>query len=136
MRVTTIHGPRDIRLEDRPTPEITAPTDAIIKITAGCICGSDLWPYRGENDVTPGMPIGHEMVGVVEEVGGEVTSFRPGDFVVVPFCLCDNTCPHCRHTSSRRAGRAAWSQAARVSTAWCGRRRGAWSRPTGCPTPR
>src|SRR3954454_7445213 len=97
MRVTTIHGPRDIRLEDRPTPEITAPTDAIIKITAGCICGSDLWPYRGENDVTPGTPIGHEMVGVVEEVGGEVSSFRAGDFVVVPFCLCDNTCAHCRH---------------------------------------
>jgi len=97
MRVTTIHAPGDIRLEERPEPEITAPTDAVIKITAGCICGSDLWPYRGANDVTPGTPIGHEMVGVVEEVGAEVRSFRPGDFVVVPFCTCDNTCPHCRH---------------------------------------
>ncbi|RNM11160.1 zinc-dependent alcohol dehydrogenase family protein [Nocardioides pocheonensis] len=97
MRVTTIHAPGDIRLEERPEPEITAPTDAVIKITAGCICGSDLWPYRGANDVTPGTPIGHEMVGVVEEVGSEVRSFRPGDFVVVPFCTCDNTCPHCRH---------------------------------------
>ena len=69
MRVTTIHGPRDIRLEERPVPTIEAPTDAIVKVTAGCICGSDLWPYRGENDITPGDTIGHEMIGVVEEVG-------------------------------------------------------------------
>jgi threonine dehydrogenase-like Zn-dependent dehydrogenase len=95
MRVTTIHGPRDIRLEERPEPTIDAPTDAIVKVTAGCICGSDLWPYRGENDVTPGDTIGHEMIGVVEEVGSEVTSFAPGDFVIAPFCHCDNTCPHC-----------------------------------------
>ena len=73
MRVTTIHGTRDIRLEERPVPSIEAPTDAIIKVTAGCICGSDLWPYRGENDITPGDTIGHEMIGVVEEVGSEVT---------------------------------------------------------------
>ena len=76
-------------------PTIEAPTDAIIKVTAGCICGSDLWPYRGENDITPGDTIGHEMIGVVEEVGSEVTSFRPGDFVIVPFCHSDNTCPNC-----------------------------------------
>jgi threonine dehydrogenase-like Zn-dependent dehydrogenase len=95
MRVTTIHGPRDIRLEERPTPTIDATTDAIVKVTAGCICGSDLWPYRGENDITPGATIGHEMVGVVEEVGSEVRSFKPGDFVIAPFCHCDNTCPHC-----------------------------------------
>ncbi len=95
MKVTTIHAPRDIRLEDRPVPALEAPTDAVIKVSAGCICGSDLWPYRGENDITPGETIGHEMVGVVEEVGSEVRSFRPGDFVIVPFCHCDNTCPHC-----------------------------------------
>lgn len=95
MRVTTIHAPGDIRLEERPTPTITAPTDAVIKITAGCICGSDLWPYRGENPISAGSTIGHEMVGVIEEVGSEVSSFRPGDFVIVPFCTCDNTCPHC-----------------------------------------
>src|SRR5690349_9119606 len=95
MRVTTIHAAGDIRLEDRPVPVISAPTDAVIKITAGCICGSDLWPYRGENPVTAGSTIGHEMVGVIEEVGAEVTSFKPGDFVIVPFCTCDNTCPHC-----------------------------------------
>jgi threonine dehydrogenase-like Zn-dependent dehydrogenase len=96
MRVTTIHGTRDIRLEERPTPTIGAPTDAIVKVSAGCICGSDLWPYRGENDFTPGDTMGHEMIGVVEEVGSEVRSFRPGDFVIAPFCHCDNTCAHCR----------------------------------------
>jgi threonine dehydrogenase-like Zn-dependent dehydrogenase len=96
MRATTIHAPRDIRLEERPEPTIEAPTDAIVKVTAGCICGSDLWPYRGENDITPGETIGHEMIGVVEEVGSEVTSFVPGDFVIAPFCHCDNTCANCR----------------------------------------
>ena len=67
-----------------------------MKVYAGCICGSDLWPYRGENPIRPGDPIGHEVVGVVDAVGDEVVSFKPGDFVVVPFCHCDNTCPHCR----------------------------------------
>ena len=95
MRVTTIHGPRDIRVEERPAPTIEAPTDAVVRVAAACICGSDLWPYRGENDITPGQTIGHEMIGVVEEVGSAVTSFRSGDFVVVPFCHSDNTCPHC-----------------------------------------
>jgi threonine dehydrogenase-like Zn-dependent dehydrogenase len=96
MRATTIHALRDVRLSDVPDPRITAPTDAVVKVTAGCICGSDLWGYRGENDITAGATIGHECVGVVEEVGSEVTSFRPGDFVIVPFDHCDNTCAHCR----------------------------------------
>jgi threonine dehydrogenase-like Zn-dependent dehydrogenase len=96
MRATTIHAPGDIRISEVPDPVISTPTDAIVRVTAGCICGSDLWPYRGENDIDPGSTIGHECVGVVEEVGGEVTSFRTGDFVVVPFCHSDNTCAHCR----------------------------------------
>jgi threonine dehydrogenase-like Zn-dependent dehydrogenase len=96
MRATTIHGTRDIRVSDVPDPAISAPTDAIVRIVAGCICGSDLWPYRGENKITPGDTIGHECVGIVEEVGAAVTSFRPGDFVIVPFDHCDNTCAHCR----------------------------------------
>jgi threonine dehydrogenase-like Zn-dependent dehydrogenase len=96
MRATTIHAPRDIRVSDVPDPVISTPTDAIVKVVAGCICGSDLWPYRGENDIDAGSTIGHECVGIVEEVGGAVTSFRPGDFVIVPFCQCDNTCVHCR----------------------------------------
>ncbi len=95
MRVTTIHAAGDIRLEERPEPTIQAPTDAVIKITAGCICGSDLWPYRGENPITAGSTIGHEMVGVIEEVGSEVRTFQAGDFVIVPFCTCDNTCANC-----------------------------------------
>ncbi|WP_182523349.1 zinc-dependent alcohol dehydrogenase family protein [Nocardioides dongkuii] len=95
MRATTIHGPGDIRVSEVPDPTIEAPTDAIVKVTAGCICGSDLWPYRGENDITEGATIGHECIGVVEEVGAAVTSFKPGDFVIVPFDHCDGTCPHC-----------------------------------------
>jgi threonine dehydrogenase-like Zn-dependent dehydrogenase len=96
MRATTIHAPGDIRVEDVPDPTIEAPTDAIVKVAAGCICGSDLWPYRGANDITAGDTIGHECIGVVEEVGSEVTDFRTGDFVIVPFDHCDNTCVHCR----------------------------------------
>lgn len=96
MRATTIHGTRDVRVEEVPDPVIEQPTDAIVRIAAGCVCGSDLWPYRGENPVRAGATIGHECVGVVEEVGAEVSGVRPGDFVIVPFCHCDNTCPHCR----------------------------------------
>lgn len=95
MRATTIHAPGDIRVSEVPDPTIEQATDAIVKVTAGCICGSDLWPYRGENEITAGQTIGHECIGVVEEVGAAVTSFRPGDFVIVPFDHCDNTCPHC-----------------------------------------
>lgn len=95
MRATTIHGPRDIRLEERPVPTIDKPTDAIVKVVAGCICGSDLWPYRGENPIDAGSTIGHEMVGVIEEVGSDVKNFKVGDFVIAPFVHCDNTCEHC-----------------------------------------
>ena len=95
MRATTIHGTRDIRLSDVPDPKIEADTDAVVRVVAGCVCGSDLWPYRGENPITVGDTIGHEAVGIVEEVGGAVKSFAPGDFVVIPFCHADNTCPHC-----------------------------------------
>jgi threonine dehydrogenase-like Zn-dependent dehydrogenase len=96
MRVTTIHAPGDIRLEERPDPRLEAPTDAIVRVVAACICGSDLWPYRGADEIDAGSPIGHEAVGVVEELGAEVDGFRKGDFVIVPFCHCDNTCPVCR----------------------------------------
>ena len=96
MRATTIHAPGDIRFEEVPDPTIEEPTDAVVRVVAGCICGSDLWPYRGANDVTAGDTIGHECVGVVEEVGSEVRDFAPGDFVIVPFCHSDNTCAHCR----------------------------------------
>ncbi|WP_183097725.1 zinc-dependent alcohol dehydrogenase family protein [Nocardioides pelophilus] len=96
MLATTIHGPGDIRVEEVPDPTIKRPTDAIVKVVAGCVCGSDLWPYRGENPIQAGATIGHECIGVVEEVGADVTDFKSGDFVIVPFCHCDNTCAHCR----------------------------------------
>lgn len=95
MRATTIHAERDIRVSDVDDPTIGSPTDAIVRVVKGCICGSDLWPYRGENDITPGSTIGHECIGVVEEVGAGVRDFKAGDFVVVPFDHCDNTCVHC-----------------------------------------
>jgi threonine dehydrogenase-like Zn-dependent dehydrogenase len=95
MRATTLHATRDIRFGEHDDPTLEEPTDAIVRVVAACICGSDLWPYRGENDITPGQTIGHEAVGVVEEIGSEVSRFARGDFVVVPFCHCDNTCPVC-----------------------------------------
>lgn len=95
MRATTIHAPRDIRLSEVPDPVIEAPTDAVVRVVASCICGSDLWRYRGENPIDPGSTIGHEALGVIEAVGADVRSFRAGDFVIVPFDHCDNTCPHC-----------------------------------------
>jgi len=85
MRATTIHAARDIRVGEVPDPRLKRPTDAIVKVTAGCICGSDLWPYRGENPIRPGATIGHECIGIVEEVGAEVRDFRAGDYVIVPF---------------------------------------------------
>ncbi|HET7305770.1 MAG TPA: zinc-dependent alcohol dehydrogenase family protein [Segeticoccus sp.] len=95
MRATTIHGPRDVRLGEQPDPSLVDATDAIVRITAACVCGSDLWYYRGLNEFSP-FRIGHEFVGVVEEVGEQVRSLRPGDFVITPFTYGDNTCPHCR----------------------------------------
>ncbi len=96
MLGTVLHGPRDVRCEEVPEPRILKPTDAVIRLSASCICGSDLWPFRGLNAITAPLAMGHEYCGVVEEVGSAVTSVRPGQFVVGSFCLSDNTCPHCR----------------------------------------
>lgn len=93
---TILHGPGDVRCEDVPEPKIVLPTDAIIRLSASCICGSDLWPYRGLNDVSQPMAMGHEYCGIVEAVGEDVKTVRPGQFVVGSFCISDNTCPHCR----------------------------------------
>jgi threonine dehydrogenase-like Zn-dependent dehydrogenase len=91
-----LYGPRDVRYEDVPEPKIIHPTDAIIRLSATCVCGSDLWPFRGLNEITAPMAMGHEYCGIVQEVGSAVTSVRPGQFVVGSFCLSDNTCPHCK----------------------------------------
>ena len=96
MRGAVIHGPRDVRFEERPTPKIEKPTDAVIRISAACVCGSDLWPYRGANPITQPPPMGHEYCGFVEEVGREVTRVKPGQFVIGSFFASDDTCPHCR----------------------------------------
>ncbi|MET8838139.1 zinc-dependent alcohol dehydrogenase family protein [Micromonospora sp. NPDC004540] len=96
MRGVVMHAPGDIRVEDRPDPRIEQPTDAIIRVSATCVCGSDLWPYRGVQKVEGPMPMGHEYVGIVEEVGSEVTTVKPGQFVVGSFWASDNTCEICR----------------------------------------
>ncbi|MDU0287791.1 zinc-dependent alcohol dehydrogenase family protein [Saccharothrix longispora] len=96
MRGVVLHAPGDVRVEDREEPRITAPTDAVIRLTATCVCGSDLWPYRGIEEVDGPAPMGHEYVGVVEEVGGDVRNVRPGQFVVGSFFASDNTCEICR----------------------------------------
>jgi threonine dehydrogenase-like Zn-dependent dehydrogenase len=96
MRGTVLHAPRDVRVEQRNDPTIIAPTDAVIRITATCVCGSDLWDYRGINRVTEPTPMGHEYCGVVEEVGSEVTTITPGQFVIGSFFASDNSCPICR----------------------------------------
>ena len=96
MRGTILYGARDVRFEERDDPRIINPTDAIIKMTAACVCGSDLWPYRGVQEITEPTPMGHEYCGVVEEVGDDVKSIKPGQFVIGSFFASDNTCPHCQ----------------------------------------
>ena len=96
MLGTILYGPRDVRCEDVAEPTILHPTDAVIRLSASCICGSDLWPYRGLNDVAEPRAMGHEYCGIVEAVGSAVKSVRPGQFVIGSFCISDNTCPHCQ----------------------------------------
>lgn len=96
MRAAVLHGARDVRLEELPAPTILHPTDAILRLSATCICGSDLWPYRGVQSIAKPTPMGHEYCGVVEEVGRDVRSVKPGQFVIGSFFASDNTCPHCR----------------------------------------
>jgi threonine dehydrogenase-like Zn-dependent dehydrogenase len=92
-----LYGPRDIRFEERETPKIEQPTDAVIRIAATCVCGSDLWPYRGLQPAKGPSPMGHEYCGFVEEIGSAVKAVKPGQFVVGSFATSDNTCPNCRY---------------------------------------
>jgi threonine dehydrogenase-like Zn-dependent dehydrogenase len=96
MRAAVLHAPGDVRVEQRDVPTIAKPTDAVIRLSATCICGSDLWPYRGIEKITGPAPMGHEYVGIVEEVGSDVRTVRPGQFVVGSFFASDNTCEICR----------------------------------------
>jgi threonine dehydrogenase-like Zn-dependent dehydrogenase len=96
VRAAVFAGPRSIEVAERPDPIVKEPTDAVVRVTLACVCGSDLWYYRGDSEFAPG-PIGHEFVGVVEDIGSEVRDIATGDFVIAPFAFSDGTCPHCRH---------------------------------------
>ncbi len=107
MRATVLHEVRDIRLDTVDDPRLVLDTDAVVRAVASCICGSDLWPYRGENPFTQPVRIGHELVGIVEQVGSGVSTVQPGDFVIVPFAYSDNTCAVCErgvHTACLNGG--------------------------------
>ncbi|GEO96929.1 zinc-dependent alcohol dehydrogenase family protein [Kocuria turfanensis] len=115
MRGVIMHAPGDVRVEDREVPAILEPTDAVLKVAAACVCGSDLWPYRGVEDVDGPSPMGHEYVGVVDQVGDEVRDVQVGDFVVGSFFASDNTCEICRagyqtHCVHRQPGAATGAQ--------------------------
>jgi threonine dehydrogenase-like Zn-dependent dehydrogenase len=96
MRGAVLYAPGDVRVEEREDPRIVEPTDAILRLSAACVCGSDLWPYRGIQAVQGPSPMGHEYVGVVQEVGRQVQNIRPGQFVVGSFWASDNTCELCQ----------------------------------------
>src|SRR5688572_24489714 len=115
MSGVIMYGPGDVRVEDREKPTVVEPTDAIIRVTSACICGSDLWPYRGAEDADWPVPMGHEYVGIVEEIGVDVRNVKVGDFVVGSFFASDNTCEIClagyqTHCIHRQPGAAPGSQ--------------------------
>jgi threonine dehydrogenase-like Zn-dependent dehydrogenase len=112
VRGTILHGPFDVRFEEREEPRIIEPTDAVIRNAVTCVCGSDLWPYRGLQPIDRPTPMGHEYCGFVEEVGSAVQRVKPGQFVVGSFATSDNTCPHCLHGYHSSCQRREW-----VSTA-------------------
>jgi threonine dehydrogenase-like Zn-dependent dehydrogenase len=105
MRGAIMYAPGDVRAEDRAEPQMTAPTDAIIRLRPTCVCGSDLWSWRGTDPVTRPTPMGHEYAGIVEETGADVRNIRPGQFVVGSFMASDNTCPICQAGYQRRCAR-------------------------------
>jgi threonine dehydrogenase-like Zn-dependent dehydrogenase len=117
MQGAVLYGPRDVRFEERTEPAILERTDAVIRLPVACICGSDLWPYRGISPVAQPAPMGHEYCGIVEEVGRGVTSIKPGQFVIGSFFASDNTCPHCHagyQTSCQRREPVVGAQAPRL----------------------
>ncbi|WP_330302622.1 MULTISPECIES: zinc-dependent alcohol dehydrogenase family protein [unclassified Streptomyces] len=107
MRATLIYGAGDVRVEEVPDPKIQHPTDAVVRVLRSCVCGSDLWPYGSMPASEHGGRIGHEFLGVVEDIGSDVSGLKSGDLVVAPFVWSDNTCDFCReglHTACRHGG--------------------------------
>ena len=121
MHGAVIHAPGDVRYEERPDPTILEPTDALVRTVAACVCGSDLWRYRGISPVNQPTPIGHEFCGIVESVGEAVTTVKPGDFVVGGFNPSDNACPVCRKGAQANCQHGAHydgAQADRIRIPW------------------
>jgi threonine dehydrogenase-like Zn-dependent dehydrogenase len=108
MLATVIHAARDIRVEEVPDPVLSTGGDAIVRVVAACVCGSDLWPYRGITPTNAAHRIGHEFVGVVEAIGSDVARIAVGDFVIAPFYVCDNTCINCRNGVSTSCLHGGW----------------------------
>ncbi|MEI5583467.1 MULTISPECIES: zinc-dependent alcohol dehydrogenase family protein [unclassified Agromyces] len=108
MLATVIHAARDIRVEEVPDPVLSTGGDAVVRVVAACVCGSDLWPYRGVTPTHEPHRIGHEFVGVVESVGAEVAQVKEGDFVIAPFYVCDGTCANCRNGVSTSCLQGSW----------------------------
>ena len=107
MRATVMFGAGDVRIENVPDARIIEPTDAVVTVTRACICGSDLWPYQQMEHSEAGRLMGHEAIGIVEAVGGDVRTIKAGDLVVMPFAFSDGTCAFCRaglHTSCIHGG--------------------------------
>ncbi|MGW1024816.1 zinc-dependent alcohol dehydrogenase family protein [Streptomyces sp. NPDC002577] len=107
MRATFMYGAGDVRVENAPDPVLQQPTDAVVRIVRSCVCGSDLHPYHTMPAAQQGTPMGHEFIGVIEELGSEISGLQRGDLVVAPFAYSDNTCAFCReglHTSCRNGG--------------------------------
>ncbi len=132
MRGAILYGPRDVRFEERDAPKIVKPTDALIRMSVTCVCGSDLWPYRGTGDHGP-TPMGHEYCGIVEEVGRAITTIKPGQFVIGSFFTSDNTCPHCRYGYSPPARTVSSSIGRRRRCCACRSRTERWCRRRPCP---
>ena len=107
MRGAVLYGPRDVRFEERDEPKIIKPTDAVIRISSACVCGSDLWPYRGIQPIEQPTPMGHEYCGIVEGVGKDVRTIKAGQFAVGSFATSDNTCGPKSRVLSPVCGRAA-----------------------------
>src|SRR5215218_5522810 len=107
MRATLMYAAGDVRVQDVPDPSIVEPTDAIVRVTSACICGSDLWPYADLERTETGRPMGHEAIGLVEDVGADVRNIKPGELVVMPFAFSDGTCAFCHeglHTACVHGG--------------------------------